>query len=63
MGWKNLSEKLKLSISLDQQFKVIKTFVFILCQAEDYQNIFKLSCRPLAFTSFEAFLKKTEVWN
>ena len=35
------SEKLKLSISLDQ-----------LCQVEDYRNILKLSCRPLAFTPY-----------
>ena len=32
-------------------------FIFILSQAEGYQNISKLGCIPLAFTSFEAFLK------
>ena len=32
-------------------------FVFIACQAEGYQNTLKLCCRPLAFTSFSAFLK------
>ena len=39
------SEKLKLSISLDQYSKV-----FIACQVEGYRNILKLSCRPFAFT-------------
>ena len=32
-------------------------FVFIVRQDEDYQNILKLSFRPLAFTSYKAFLK------
>ena len=30
---------------------------FYLCQADDYQNILKLSCRPLAFTLFKNFFK------
>ena len=49
---RRFSEKSDLSISLDQYSKV---FVFIVCQVEGYQNILKLSCRPLAFTSYEAF--------
>ena len=44
------SEKLKLSIPLDQQSNFIQ-LVFIVCQAEGYRNMLKLSCRPLAFTS------------
>ena len=32
-------------------------FAFIVCQVEDYQYIFKLSYRPLAFTSYKALLK------
>ena len=32
-------------------------FIFIVYQVEGYQNILKLSCRPLAFTSYKAFLK------
>ena len=32
-------------------------FDFIVCQIEDNQNILKLSCRPLCFTSYKAFLK------
>ena len=39
------SEKLKLSISLNQ-------FVFLVCQVEDYRNILKLNCKPFAFTSY-----------
>ena len=41
------SKKSKLSIYL----------VSIVCQVEDYQNILKLSSRPLTFTSFEVFVK------
>ena len=33
------------------------TACFYVCQVEDYQNILKLSCRQLAFTSYKAFLK------
>ena len=47
----------KLSISLDQWSKILIQFVFIVCQAEDYWKILKPSCRPLAFTSCEAFLE------
>ena len=32
-------------------------FVFIACQVESFRNVLKLSCRPLAFTSYKAFLK------
>ena len=35
-------------------------FVFIVRQAGDYRNILKLSCRPLAFSSYKAFLKKNK---
>ena len=31
--------------------------VFIIRQVEDYQNILKLSCRPLTFASFKTFWK------
>ena len=56
-----LSEKLKLSISLNQQFKNFIQFVFIVCQVEGYENILKLSYRPLAFTSQQAFLKNKKM--
>ena len=32
-------------------------FCFYVWQVDDYRNRFKLSCRPLAFTSYKAFLK------
>ena len=51
-------KKLKLSISLDQLFKVFYRLFFIVCQAEGYQNILKLSCRPLPLTSIKAFFNK-----
>ena len=39
-------------------------FVFIVCQAEGYQNILKLSWGPPAFISYESFLKKQkEFWS
>ena len=48
---RSFSEKLKLSISLDQRSKRFIQFVSIVWQVEGYKNILKLSCRPLAFTS------------
>ena len=44
-------------------WKSILTFyaVFLLyAQVKGYRNMLKLSCRPLAFTLFQAFLKKTK---
>ena len=32
-------------------------FAFIACEIHDCQNILKLICRPVAFTSYKAFLK------
>ena len=32
--------------------------VFIACQVQGYRSILKLSCWPLAFTSYKAFFKK-----
>ena len=46
------SEKLKLSISLDQQSKVLYSLFSLYVQVEGYRNILKLSCRPLHFASF-----------
>ena len=34
--------------------------LFVKCQVEDYQNILKLSFRPLAFTSYKAVLKSKQ---
>ena len=33
------------------------TVCFGACRVEGYRNILKLSCRPLAFTSYKAFLE------
>ena len=48
-----LSEKLKLSISLNQKSKVLYNFFLLYDrQVEGYQNIPKLKWRPLAFSSY-----------
>ena len=49
------SEKLKLNVSLDQQFKIFLRFAFIVCQVEGYQNMLKLTSKPLAFTTYKTF--------
>ena len=54
---KKFSKKSKLSISLDQQIKVLYNLLLVFAQVECNQNILKLRCRPLAFTSFKAFSK------
>ena len=46
------SEKLKTSISLDQQSKVLYSVFLLYGQVEGYRSISKLSCGPLGFTSF-----------
>ena len=46
----------KFNIFLGQKLCCIQ-FIIILCQVEDYRNILKLSSRPLALTSYKAFLK------
>ena len=51
------SKKSKLSISLDQYSKVLYRLFFIVHQVEDDQYILKLSCTPLAFTSYKALFK------
>ena len=60
-----VSKRSKLSISLDQQSKVLHSlFLFYACQAEDYLNILKLSCRGFTFTSYKAFSKnKKRSWT
>ena len=34
---------------------------FVVCPVEDYRNILKWRCRPLAFTSFKAFLERRTI--
>ena len=43
-----------ISGSIGESFR---QFILTVCQAEGYQNILKLGYIPLAFTSYEAFLK------
>ena len=39
-------------------------FVFVVCWIENYQNLLKLSFRPLVLTHIKGFLKtKKEAWN
>ena len=51
------SEKSKLGISLDQEFKSFIQFAFIECQVDGYLKILKLSSRSRDFTSYKAFSK------
>ena len=61
---KNVVEKLFLEPSLKIKIEPISgstaqsfiQFVFIDCQVEDYRSILKLSCRTLAFVSYQASL-------
>ena len=46
-----------LSISLYHQCELYKNCFYCMPQVEDYQNILKLRCWPLAFSSYKAFLK------
>ena len=52
-----------MSISLDWLSKVSYSLFLLYIQVESYQNILKLSCRPLAFTSRKAFKRQKQVWN
>ena len=61
-GPRSFSEKLKLSISLDQQFKVLYGSLLLYDEMKSYENILKRSCRPLAF-NLDFLVKQEEVWN
>ena len=57
-----MGEKLFLDRSLKNQYWAyllinILKLVFIVCQIKDYRDMLKLSCRPVAFTSYKAYLK------
>ena len=54
---KLFSEKSKLSISLDQQCKVLYSLFLLDAQVEGYRNTLNLISRPLAFISYKAFLE------
>ena len=38
---------------LKNEIDYIFASIFILCQVKEYQDILKLNCRPLAFTSYK----------
>ena len=42
---------------VDLIFKSLMQFVFIVCQAEDYRNILKLSCRTFVLPHTKFFYK------
>ena len=54
----NVVEKLVADHFLKSQNEDIsQSKVFIVCQVEGNCNILKISCKPLAFTSYKTFLK------
>ena len=57
------SKRSKLSISPDQQCKVLYNLFSLYVQVEGYRSMLKLTCGKLAFTSYKAFLKSKAVWN
>ena len=61
MWWRNYSKTLFQKNEIEHiSGSIVKSFiqfVFTVCQVEAYQNILKLSCMALAFTSYKAFLK------
>ena len=50
-------KKSKLSISLGQHSEILYNLILLYVPVEDYQDILKLRCWPLAFSSYNAFLK------
>ena len=65
MWWRNYSQILFEKITIEHItgsiiWNVVE-FIFIPWQNEDYQNIFKLSRRPLSFTSYKAFSKNKKM--
>ena len=60
--FQTLSLKIKLIISLDQQSETFYNLFLLYVQAEKYQNILKLRCWPLAYTSYKAFSHPASVF-
>ena len=52
-----LFKNIKTEHIFESAFYSFMQLVFIVCQVEDYQNIFKLSSGSLAFTSYNSFSK------
>ena len=67
MGYRTfLTTKTEVKNNLPQIMSAffLTQFAFIACHVEGYRNILKLSCRPLDFTSYKAFLKiEKRLWN
>ena len=57
---RSFSKKSKLSITLDQQPEISYSLCLYYVQVKDYQNILKLRCWPLAFTSYKARFKEQQ---
>ena len=57
------SKKSKLSISLDQQSKVLYSLFLLYVQVEVYVSLLKLRCRPLEEKEVNKKRKQKEVWN
>ena len=57
-GPRLFSEKIEIAHISGSVVESFIQFVFIICQVEGYQNILKLSCTPLVFTSYKAFFRK-----
>ena len=59
VSYTNCSQTLFLKINIEYISRPIVysfiQFVFIVCKVVGYQNLLKLSCRPLAFISYKAF--------
>ena len=53
---RSFSEKLKLSISLDQQSEVLHNLCLLYAKLRAFETL-KLNCIPLSFISYQAFLK------
>ena len=51
------SKKSKLSISLNQWYKVLYSLFSLYVQVKDYQDILKPRCGPFGFSLYKAFLK------
>ena len=60
MWWRNYSQTLFSKMKIEQvSGSTVQSFIqfFIAYQVEGHLKILKLSSRPLAFTSYKAFLK------
>ena len=49
MWWRNYSQTLFLKIKIEH--------ISVVCQVEGFRNLLERSCKPLAFTSYKAFLR------